>query len=109
MKLTDGIPPTTPFHLARAYGLAAPAGAVPGARAGAAAAGQTREVDARGTDPAAAARISRLVAAVVPGGVDFNGPELTAGAGVLPMYRRSAEKNAAATGVVLGRKIDVRG
>lgn len=54
--------------------------------------------------------LSRLVAGAVPGRVDFSGdtPQ-PSGSEALPMYRRPAERNAAATGVQAGRLIDVRG
>lgn len=52
----------------------------------------------------------RLVAGVVPGGIDFSGDTAQPSAsGALPMYRRPADKNAAATSVAAGRIIDVRG
>ena len=103
MKLVGGIPPTNPFLVARAYGV----GGAVGPRAGVTApAGPA--VNAPAVDPDVAARVSRLVGAVVPGKVDFRGDEPAVG-GAFTMYRRPAERNAAATGVELGRKIDVRG
>jgi hypothetical protein len=57
---------------------------------------------------AARRRISLLVGAVVPGGIDFSADQPVPSAG-LPLYRHPAERNAAATGVALGRKLDVNG
>ena len=96
-------PPSIPFHLARAYGVEparrvdAPAPIV-----------EAKPADGRSRTPRGA---ERLVAAVVPGGIDFDapaGPRPTGGASI-PMYRHPADRNAAATGVDAGRVIDVRG
>lgn len=54
-------------------------------------------------------RVRGLVGAVVPGRVDFSGAEARHDPDSLPMYRHPAERNAAATGVALGRVLDVRG
>lgn len=52
---------------------------------------------------------SRLIAAAVPGGVDF-APRTSGGApAAFPMYRHPADRNTAATGVSLGRIIDAQG
>jgi hypothetical protein len=55
-----------------------------------------------------------LVAAKVSGGIDFNTGNVKASSmsgapetGALPLYRHPADKNAAATGVDLGRRLDV--
>lgn len=51
-----------------------------------------------------------LVAGVVPGRVEFSTPtEKSSDSSALPLYRRPADLNSAATGVVAGRIIDVRG
>jgi hypothetical protein len=54
-------------------------------------------------------RIRPLVAATVPGKIDFSAgaPQQTSGA--MPMYRHPYDKNAAATGVASGKAIDVTG
>ena len=61
------------------------------------------------TGPAPAAA-SRMVAATVPGRVDFfadaSDPSASS-ALALPMYRHPADRNAAATGVNAGRVLDV--
>ena len=53
--------------------------------------------------------VSKLVAATVPGTIDFS----TSGAPTqntsIPLYKHPADKNAAATGVWSGRAIDVEG
>lgn len=55
--------------------------------------------------------LSRLVAGVVSGRVEFdeNGVAKVGAGDALSMYRRPADRNAAATGVSAGRLIDVRG
>lgn len=48
-----------------------------------------------------------LVAALVPGRIDFSGDEpVQARPGAMPIYRHPADKNAAATGIHAGRLID---
>lgn len=62
----------------------------------------------------AAARIERIVAATVPGRVDFddasflNSGSLSVGGG-LSIYSRPSDRNAAATGVSVGRALDIQG
>ena len=91
------VQPTNPYHLSRAYGVQAPAAISPvtGARPDRLPSGA-----------------ERLVAGVVPGGVDFGaggiGDAKPSGA-ALPMYRHPADKNAAATAVNIGRRLDVQG
>lgn len=93
----EPIPPTLPFHLASAYGVplrvrpVAPVSPV-----------QRVQGDIRAeSDP----RTARLVAGVVPGAVDFSG-DAPRPAAALPLYRHPADRNAAATGVSLGRLLD---
>ena len=100
MKINGTLPPTTPFHIARAYGVGAP-----GVPAGSESVFSIGPSAPDGAD----ARLSRLIAAVVPGGVDFSGDSPAPSAGTLAMYRNPAEKNAAATAVALGRRVDVSG
>jgi hypothetical protein len=106
MRIDGAQPPTNPFHIARAYGVQNVGGA------GAASRSQSVQKPAavegavpQQTLPSAA---QKLVAAVVPGRVDFSGETPRPGAG-LQMYRHPADKNAAATGVQLGRSLDVSG
>ncbi len=75
-------------------------GSGPGAGAGAAAARQNRSAGAP-----RAARIGRLSAGVVPGGVNFDAPLTKSGS--LPLHAAPADRNTAATGVALGRVLDV--
>jgi hypothetical protein len=50
----------------------------------------------------------RLVAAVVPGRIDFSQEQPTQNtAGALPFYRHPADKNSAATRIAVSTKIDV--
>lgn len=101
------------FRLAAAYGVAPKArafaptpAAAPTATSGLAAT-QTDRVDASLT------RIRPLVAATVPGKIDFSAssPQQTSvsSGGAMPMYRHPYDKNAAATGVASGKAIDVTG
>lgn len=102
-------PPSNPYHIARAYGVASPA------TAKTASASPVRQVpQAAAADPSADVRTptvaERLIAATVPGGVAFDaGGSATATGGTLSMYRHPADKNAAATAVNVGRRLDVRG
>ncbi len=103
MRIEGGNTPTNPYHIARAYGLQN-ARAASGVRP----VQQTSEVKA----PAQAALPSaaqKLVAAVVPGRVDFSGPVAQPSAGSLAFYRHPADKNAAATSVTLGKSLDISG
>jgi len=100
MKINATTAATTPFHVAKAYGIG-----VAGAPVSGVGAGFITLSASEGRDP----RLGRLIAAVVPGGVDFSGDVPTVGRGVLAMYRNPAEKNAAATAVTLGKRVDVSG
>lgn len=123
----NSIGPTTsniPFHVAQAYGLGRPAqiqrpaaptqisGAVSQARvaAGSGGVGGVGAVGgAGGAPPVLPSTAQKLVAAQVPGRVDFSGDQPAPAPGTLAMYRHPADKNAAATAVSLGRSLDVRG
>ncbi len=63
--------------------------------------------------PARARIVSQLVAATVPGGVDFGADASPRPSAAIAMYRHPADKNTAATGVAMnawpGRTIDVEG
>lgn len=111
----SSIPATIPFHVAKAYGVT-PAAQVsrinaPGSVGPANASQNVQKTEA--ADSAQTSGLSaagqRLVAAVVPGRVDFSGAEPTQSQPTLAMYRHPADKNAAATGVAVGRKLDVAG
>lgn len=94
--------PTNPFHISRAYGVQPPVRA-----AAPVAPVRVTPSSATSVDPAVA---SRLVAANVPGRVDFSGDApKPSDVAAIPMYRHPADRNAAATGVSAGRTIDVRG
>ena len=94
-----------PFHVARAYGIAPVRPAAPVARAA-----PVSTTDARDVAPdRARASVSRLVAAVVPGRVDFSGETPVPRAAMPSLYRHPADRNAAATGVEAGRSVDVQG
>ncbi|MDX2115115.1 MAG: hypothetical protein SFZ24_05765 [Planctomycetota bacterium] len=95
--------PTNPFHIARAYGVAAPSSARPPSAASPAPA---QAPAATGRTPS---NVQRLVAGVVPGRIDFSTPEPSHAAPTLQLYRHPADRNAAATAVNAGRIVDVRG
>lgn len=67
------------------------------------------------TDPVAApqskadpVRVARLIGGVVPGKIDFSGDEPVQTGGI-NLYKHPADRNAAATGVELGRIVDLSG
>ncbi|MCB9846810.1 MAG: hypothetical protein H6814_00205 [Phycisphaeraceae bacterium] len=103
MKITPAI---FPPHIARAYGV----------RAQAPAAKVTPTDGASQTDsiariaPAKPSGVASLVARVVPGSISFaeDGTAMPK-APARPFYTHPADANAAATGVALGRSIDVSG
>jgi hypothetical protein len=105
--------PTNPYHIARAYGTQ-PVGPVRPVQRAVTTPVQPVEPVSREAGAATVrdANISRLVAGVVPGGVNFEadgeGGARPAGA-PLPFYRHPADKNAAATAVSIGRSLDVNG
>ncbi len=59
------------------------------------------------TSAARARVVSKLVAATVPGKVDFTNSASPTQTTSIPLYKHPADKNAAATGVFSGRAIDV--
>jgi hypothetical protein len=101
--------PTNTWPISRAHQVQAvrPVGPVGPGRAPDPLQGAT---DAIGASPdPAGLRLSRLLAGVVPGGVDFSadgGPAPRADA--IPIYRHPAERNSAATGVETGRRLDAQ-
>ena len=84
------IQPTNPFHISRAYQVQAPKAA--------------QSPVAGSITPTAA---SRIVAAQVPGRVNFSGAEPAQTGPALPFYCHPADKNAAATAIDAGRTLDV--
>jgi len=98
-----------PFHIARAYGIApVKQPTVPVEQARQAVEAQRTEIRRELANPQR--NISRLLAGVVPGGIDFSQetPQPTNTAS-LPLYRHPADRNAAATAIQIGRSIDVTG
>jgi hypothetical protein len=87
---------SNPFHITRAYRLAA----------------QQAPVVLRSSPVAAAhaasvqSGASRLVAGVVPGRIDFGGQQPAQVNGAIAMYRHPADRNTAATAVHAGRLLD---
>ncbi len=109
-----------PFHVAQAYGVrGARAVPIPASRTtapvapsvpGPAGSGSLRLYHPQGGSKANP-QVSRLVAAVVPGSIDFSagGPQAGGGGEArvgLAMYHHPADRNAAATGVGVGRMLD---
>jgi len=91
-----------PFKLANAYGVQAPRQVQPTQPVQRAE--QARSVG--GDTGANASRITRLVAGVVPGKVDFSGDEPRQD-NSFALYHHPADANAAATGVSAGRVVDL--
>jgi len=54
-------------------------------------------------------RAGRLIAAVIPGRVDFSADEPAPTGAALPLYRHPADRNAAGTALSAGRIVDVSG
>lgn len=115
-------PSSTPasLRLAQTYGVAPTmtvrpvAGPAPAERAQ----GIEKTAGAMRIQPAVEAKasgpVSRLVAAAVPGSVDFSGDTPKPSTDAMPLYRHPADRNAAATGVqagrvVVGRTLDTQG
>lgn len=113
-----GVPPTNPHHLASAYG-ASVAGRISPLDPSALPTPPRSRISVRAPDapddpaPASRERIARLVAAVVPGGIDFdaNAPAPSRSGGALPFYANPAQRQAAATQIHahMGRNLDVKG
>lgn len=109
-------PASIPFHIARAYGVSRVAPTQP-VRPGA-----VRSVDSPSQSAQAAIPLfhpqggtkanpqtARLVAATVPGSIDFSGDQPAPARDALPLYHHPADRNAAATGIARGRLLDVTG
>lgn len=114
MNINASNPSVLPFHIAKAYGVN-PIAQISRQTPGVSQSSTSAQVSA----PAAPAGVEQskklsaagqsLVGAVVPGRVDFSGNEPKQVGGALQMYRHPADKNAAATAVNVGRKLDVSG
>lgn len=106
--------PTNPFHIAAAYGLrpqapvARPAPTTPTSNVSAVRNADAVANIARTPDAGAVSATARLVAAVVPGRIDFTADQPVQ-TSALPMYRHPADRNTAATMVALGRSLDIEG
>ncbi len=101
--------PSHTWHIAKAYPVQAAAHVpLPGPARGPVAPPGAGDAVVSASDPSRL-RLGRLVAGVVPGGIDFtaeDGPVPRADA--IPFYRHPAERNSAATGVETGRRLDAR-
>ena len=117
----SSIPPTLPFDLARTYGVRAPLTVRPLAQAPAAANPQQRidQTQPVGrierSDKADLSRVSegvgRLLAARVeqPAFEGVGSPSPAGKPGAMAFYHHPVDANAAATGVDLGRSLDISG
>ncbi len=117
----SSIPPTLPFHLAKAYGAQAPVRPLTVRPLRTDPVGRIDQ--ARGADRVDTSRLSagaaRLVGARVdvpafegvsaPAASQSTGAAREAGNGALPFYHHPADRNAAATAVDLGRSLDISG
>lgn len=100
MRIT---PPTMPHHLAKAYGVP------PVAKASLVRAPEAAARVGVQQAPGEAAALKKLIAGVVPGGIDFSSAEPAPSAPTMAFYRHPADQNAAATGVQAGRVLDLEG
>lgn len=104
MRISSSIP----FHIAKAYGLTAPS--KPKQVMPIAAPGSTPEVAAP-TPAAIGSGLQQLIGGSVREGVEFDSastPARPAGP-TLQLYTRAADRIEAATGVHLGRGLDIKG
>ena len=100
-----------PFHIAQAYALSGPQRAKPSVPVEQAReAVEHQRLEIRRELSSSQRNISRLIAGVVPGGIDFSQetPQPTDRASI-PFYRHPSDRNAAATALKIGRSIDVTG
>lgn len=100
-----------PFHITKSQGARAYAAQAltPGRRSVVPPANQVESTAFRQAAPRLpSATIARLVAARVPGGIDFSAasPSPTASAAAIPFYRHPADNNAAATALTAGKVLD---
>ncbi len=94
MRIT---PPTMPHHVAKAYGVTPPSTVRP-----------PQSITPSEGRPSGET-VKKLVAGVVPGGIDFSGAEATPSVPSMKFYRHPADQNAAATSAQAGRVIDIDG
>jgi hypothetical protein len=110
MRITNSFP----IHVARAYGVR-PSAAQPMNAGDVGAAGPTARLSrpqAAGEAPQTpqGERVAKLVAGHVAGRVDFDSATRTQGqVGALQLYTRAADRVEAATGISLGRRVDLEG
>ena len=113
---SNAIPPTIPFHVARAYGASGAGKAAPvepvSNRIITTPVDPVQKVGPQVApqQPADKPQVKRLVAGVVPGKVDFSAdtPRPSSPASIA-FYRHPADRNSAATGVQVGRSLDISG
>lgn len=98
-----------PFHIARAYGVAPVRSATPAPRIAPQTPGARSIRVESGPESKPTSSLARLVAGVVPGGVDFSGEAPMPASAMPSLYRHPADRNAAATGVAAGRSVDIQG
>ncbi|MBL0922171.1 MAG: hypothetical protein IBJ10_08600 [Phycisphaerales bacterium] len=110
--------PSNPYRITQAYGLApqtpvarpAPVAATTTLqRAEAVSRSDTVATIGMAQQPGAVSATARLVAAVVPGAVDFSAATPMPSKAALQMYRHPADRHSAATLVALGRSLDING
>lgn len=106
----SSVPPTNPHRVASAYSPPI-AGRIGADRADAVSRTDRVAISSDAASQAAQRRISRLVAAVVPGGVDFDAPAPVPSppGAAIPLYQHPAHRHVAATQLhsQLGRNLDV--
>ena len=105
MRITG---PVNPINLSRVYGAsgAARASRPAGARS-TDTAGRIDQINQ--TERSINTRLSRLVAGVVAGSIEFEGGSARPTTGATPFYRRPAERNAVATTIQIGQRLDTTG
>jgi len=102
------IGPTIPFHIARAYGIQPATRPSPvNPQSPVAPSGDVRDIAA--TKPSEG--LNRLIGGAVARSVDFDSASSAQNLGgpVLQLYTRAADRIEAATGVHLGRNLDISG
>ncbi len=101
------VAPTNPYHIARAYNVAPPQ--FVRAQTPVEATTAIRRNDDALVAHKQPTNVDRLVAATVPGRIDFTdaGPRHDDRSAAIPLYRHPADLNAAATNVHAGRTLDV--
>jgi hypothetical protein len=104
------ITPSNTFHINRAYNLPGTMPTKPSASTSAAQASPAQAIAFQaGAAPKTPSTLTRLIAATIPGGVDFSGDEPQPSAPALPLYKHPADRNAVETTLHSGRLIDTNG